>query len=234
MAKKKKKAKKAGNPKPRRPAKPQGFAPLTPGSLEGLLRKYTAGRGKLRSPLAIAQQIADLAWDASQPQEQAELARRALSVSPDCADAYVILANQAASREQARQLLEEGVAAGQRAIGSKTFETWSGRFWLDQRTRPYMRARLGLAQCLWESGQRAQAVEHYAEMLRLNPNDNQGVRYLLLGALVDLDRDEEAQRLMQRYEHDGSAEWAYTTALLAFRREGDSADFPQLVAGGPR
>ena len=63
-----------------------------------------------------------------------------------------------------------------------------------------MRARLGLAQCLWESGQRAQAVDHYAEMLRLNPNDNQGVRYLLLGALVDLDRDEEAQRLLQRYE----------------------------------
>ena len=80
-----------------------------------------------------------------------------------------------------------------------------------------------MAQCLWESGQRAQAVDHYAELLRLNPNDNQGVRYLLLGALVDLDRDEEAQRLLQRYEHDGSAEWAYTIALLAFRREGDSA-----------
>ena len=83
-------------------------------------------RGKLRSPLAIAQEIADLAWEAPRPQEQAELARQALSVSPDCADAYVILANQAASRDQARQLLEEGVAAGQRAIGSKTFETIDG------------------------------------------------------------------------------------------------------------
>ena len=220
---KKKKAKKAGNPKPRRPAKRQGFAPSASASMEGLLRRFTSGRGKPRSPLAIAQEIADLAWEAPRPQEQAELARQALSVSPDCADAYVILANQAASRDQARQLLEEGVAAGQRAIGSKTFETVAGHFWLDQRTRPYMRARLGLAQCLWESGQRAQAVEHYAEMLRLNPNDNQGVRYLLLGGLVDLDRDDDAQRLLQRYEHDGSAEWAYTTALLAFRREGDSA-----------
>ena len=60
-------------------------------------------------------------------------------------------------------------------------------------------------------------------MLRLNSNDNQGVRYLLLGALVDLDRDDEAQHLIERYDHDSSAEWAYTTALLAFRREGDSA-----------
>jgi len=222
VAKKKKKNKGAGNPKPRRPLKPQGFAPAASASLEGLLRKLASGRGKTRSPLVIAQQIADLAWEAPRLQEQAELARRALSVSPDCADAYVILANQAASRDQARQLLEEGVAAGQRAIGLKTFETTTGRFWLDQRTRPYMRARLGLAQCLWESGQRAQAVEHYTELLRLNPNDNQGVRYLLLGGLVDLDRDEDAQRLLRNYEHDGSAEWAYTTALLAYRREGDS------------
>jgi tetratricopeptide (TPR) repeat protein len=222
VAKKKKSAKKAGDSNARRSRKPQGFAPLAGTSVEGLLRKLASGRGKLRSPLAIAQEIADLAWEAARPQEQADLARQALSVSPDCADAYVILANQAASRDQARQLLEEGVEAGRRAIGTKTFENVVGHFWLDQRTRPYMRARLGLAQCLWESGQRTQAVDHYAEMLRLNPADNQGIRYLLLGALVDLDRDDDAQRLLQRYEHDGSAEWAYTTALLAFRREGDS------------
>jgi tetratricopeptide (TPR) repeat protein len=216
VAKKKKSAKKSADPRARR-AKSHG-------ALEGILKRFATGRGKrLRSPLAIAQEIADLAWEAQQPQAQAELARQALSVSPDCADAYVILANQAASRDQARQLLEEGVAAGQRAIGEPTFEKTAGHFWLDLRTRPYMRARLGLAQCLWESGKRVQAVDHYAEMLRLNPNDNQGVRYLLLGALVDLDRDQEAQRLLQRYEQDRSAEWAYTTALLAFRREGDSA-----------
>jgi tetratricopeptide (TPR) repeat protein len=223
VAKKKKKAKKAANPKARQ-AKSQGFARSASGSVEGVLRKLASGRGKqLRSPLAIAQEIVDLAWDAAQPQEQADLARQALIVSPDCADAYVILANQAASRDQARQLLEEGVAAGQRAIGPQTFEKTAGHFWLDQRTRPYMRARLGLAQCLWESGKRDQAVEHYSDMLRLNPGDNQGVRYLLLGALVDLDRDQDAQRLLQRFEHDRSAEWAFTTALLAFRREGDSA-----------
>ncbi|MEI8373448.1 MAG: tetratricopeptide repeat protein [Planctomycetota bacterium] len=220
---KKKKAKKASDPKARRPAKSQGFAPSASGSVEGHLQKCTSGRGKPRNPLAIAQEIADLAWNAPHPQGQAELARQALNVSPDCADAYAILANQATSRDQARQLLEEGMAAGQRAIGSKAFETSTGLFWLDQRTRPYMRARLGLAQCLWESGQRVQAVEHYAEMLRLNPNDNQGVRYLLLGALVDLDRDDDAQRLIQRYDQEGSADWNYTTALLAFRREGDSA-----------
>ncbi len=200
-------------------------------ALRGASRPDTARASNRahRSPLAIAQDIADAAWEAARPQDQVALAERALSVSADCADAYVILANQAPSRQRARQLLEEGLAAGARAIGKETFEAVIGRFWLDQRTRPYMRARLGLAQCLWESGQRSEAAAHYTEMLRLNPNDNQGVRYLLLGALVELDRDADAERLLQRYENDCSAEWAYTAALLAFRREGDSAVSRELL-----
>ena len=234
MAKKKKKAKKAGNPKPRRPAKSQGFAPSAPASLEGLLRKFTSGRGKLRSPLAIAQEIADLAWEAPRPQEQAELARQALSVSPDCADAYVILANQAASRDQARQLLEEGVAAGQRAIGPKTFETAAGRFWLDQRTRPYMRARLGLAQCLWESGQRAQAAEHYAEMLRLNPNDNQGVRYLLLGGPGGPGPRRGCPTPVAALRARCFGRMGLHDRLAGLSPRGRFGHFPQLVAGGVR
>ena len=223
MAKKKRKPKKAEGRKPRGRAVPPGFSPPNSGAAEGMARNLASGRGKRhRSPLAVAQELVDSAWNAARPQEQIALARQALSVSPDCADAYVILANQAESRQQARQLLEEGVAAGARVIGTKDFEAVAGHFWLDQRTRPYMRARLGLAQCLWESGERSEAAEHYAEMLRLNPNDNQGVRYLLLGALIELDRDDEAQHLLQRYERDFSAEWTYTNALLAFRREGNT------------
>ena len=217
MAKKKRKPKKAGGGMPR------GFSPSGLGGLEGMLRNLAGSRGKRRlNPLAIAQELADAAWEAARPQDQVELAQQALSVSADCADAYVILANQAPSRQQARQLLEEGVAAGARAIGTRDFETAAGHFWLDIRTRPYMRARLGLAQCLWESGQRSEAAEHFAEMLQLNPSDNQGIRYLLLGALIELGRDVEAQELLKRYERDSSAEWLYTAALLAFRREGDS------------
>lgn len=44
-----------------------------------------------------------------------------------------------------------------------------------------MRARQGLAVCLWELGEREQAIEHATYMLRLNPRDNQGIHYLLAG-----------------------------------------------------
>jgi tetratricopeptide (TPR) repeat protein len=72
-------------------------------------------------------------------------------------------------------------------------------------------------------GQRAEAVAHYQDMLRLNPNDNQGIRYLLLDGLLFLGRDDEAVGLIQTYEEDGSAAWSWSRALLAFRRVGDCA-----------
>jgi tetratricopeptide (TPR) repeat protein len=79
-----------------------------------------------------------------------------------------------------------------------------------------------LAQCLEELDMAGDAIEHYRELLRLNPNDNQGVRDLLLPALLAAGRDEEAGALLTQYEDDASALWEYGWALWVFRREGDS------------
>lgn len=83
------------------------------------------------------------------------------------------------------ELYEQGVEAGERALGSEAFEEWEGHFWGILETRPYMRARHGLALCLWEAGESKKAIEHYTEMLRLNPGDNQGIRYVLAGCLLE-------------------------------------------------
>jgi hypothetical protein len=67
-------------------------------------------------------------------------------------------------------------------------------------------------------------------MLLLNPGDNQGVRYRLLALLVELNRDGEAEALLEEYAEDFLADWAYARALLAFRREGDTEASRALVA----
>jgi tetratricopeptide (TPR) repeat protein len=104
----------------------------------------------------------------------------------------------------------------------EVFRNDVGHFWGILETRPYMRARQGLALCLWESGACDEAVSHYRELLRLNPNDNQGIRYLLIGCLLTLGREDDAAELLARYKGDISAEWAWSKALLLFRREADS------------
>lgn len=175
------------------------------------------------SDLDRAQDKAFDAMGASTRRKRVALAKEALAISPLCADAYSILAKETATAEKALPFYRQAVDAGAQALGEGAFEDDVGLFWGLLETRPYMRARHGLASALWETGQRAEAVAHYEDMLRLNPNDNQGIRYSLIDALLELGRDNEAAKLLTRYRNDSSATWAWSRALLSFRRKGDSA-----------
>jgi len=135
----------------------------------------------------------------------------------------VLLAEAATELPAARDLYARGVAAGERALGPGAFAEEGGHFWSMIPTRPYMRARFGLAQSLQALGERDAAVAHYRELLRLNPGDNQGVRYSLLPALLEAGRDAETEALLEQFHDEGTAAWAYGWALHAFRHGGDSA-----------
>jgi tetratricopeptide (TPR) repeat protein len=212
-----------------------------PGEVPDLLdRRETEGRlrhllGQLRgqaqedTPLGKAQAVVYRAFEEPDAQRQVRLAQDALAVCPDCADAYVLLAEHATSRQEALRLYEQGVAAGERALGAEAFHEGAGHFWGILETRPSLRARLGLAHALWAAARRAEAVRHLQDMLRLNPHDNQRVRYPLAGFLLFLDRADDLDRLLQQFPDEGSAAWAYTKALLAFRRHGDTPEARQLL-----
>ena len=173
------------------------------------------------TPLEQAQEFMHDAWLETDRKKRIALARKALTLSQDCADAYVLLAEQTASDPaEARGLYQKGVDAGERGLGQESFIEFEGDFWAIVETRPYMRARFGLAQTLWELGERRETIVHYQELLRLNPGDNQGVRYELLNALLSEGMDDESWKLLAEYEDEGTATWAYARALLMFRQLG--------------
>lgn len=181
------------------------------------------------TPLEEAQDLMYKAWDSSGKQ-RVKLARQALEICADCADAYVLLAEESAtSLEQARDLYQQGVKAGERALGRQAFEEDVGHFWGILETRPYMRARAGLAECLWLLGERRKAIEHYTDLLRLNPGDNQGIRYVLINCLLIEGDDEAMEKLVDEYQRDSSAMWLYSRALWTFRREGASSKAKRLL-----
>ena len=93
-----------------------------------------------------------------------------------------------------------------------------------------MRARFGLAQVLWEIGKHQEAIQHAWEMLRLNPNDNQGVRDLLLGWLLEVGEDARVKKLLDLYPEDASAIWSYGRVLHALRTKGDTKQTRKLLA----
>src|SRR5262249_33781861 len=160
------------------------------------------------TPLARAQDLMYQVFDEPDERRRLAMAREALEISPDCADAYVFLAENAPSRRAALDLYEKGVAAGERALGPRAFREDVGHFWGFLETRPYMRARAGLAHSLWTLGRRDEAIGHLREMLRLNPGDNQGNRYTLAAWLLAQDRDADLERLLDQYPDEGSATWA--------------------------
>jgi hypothetical protein len=185
------------------------------------------------TPLQQAQALAYGAFARPDPAERVCMARQALAISPDCADAHVLLAEHAASAPEALEHFRLGVAAGERALGPSTFRDEVGHFWRLLQTRPYMRAREGLAHALWSAVRNDQAIEHLREMLRLNPDDNQGVRFTLASWLLTIGRDYDVESLLERYPDAAWNSWL-TRALIAFRRHGDTPEGRRLLRIGQK
>ena len=73
----------------------------------------------------------------------------------------------------------------------RIFPVWPEEMpWGDMDNRAYMRAIQWKAELMFEAGQKDDAIELYRLLLKLNPNDNQGVRYVLAGIYAGLSGDD--------------------------------------------
>src|SRR4051794_23072206 len=107
-------AKKKGKPPkkaPKRRSAPKSKAEEPVGlpdrrALEGIMQNLLGGVLGVPddSPLSRAQEIMYEAFDTPSPAKRVKLAKKALETSPDCADAYVLLAEHAGTRKEAQVL----------------------------------------------------------------------------------------------------------------------------------
>ncbi|MCA1779606.1 MAG: hypothetical protein LC637_09535 [Xanthomonadaceae bacterium] len=226
----KQKGKNSRKPAARRRTRSSQVAPPSFSSLEGRLDSMGPVESSRSRPEDLAQELVYSAWETNVSKTRVDRARRALKLWPDCADAWVILANALAETlEQKREFYAAGVAAGQRALGEEAFTEDVGHFWGILETRPYMRARAGLARVLQQLARLDEAVGHLRELLRLDPLDHQGNRYFLVHWFLQADRDDDAMQVINEYSDDSIAEWAYSRALLAFRRQGPTSAASELL-----
>ncbi len=191
-----------------------------PGDAEALLRSLDAldeeDLGEGSAERDQAQELAFAAMEALTFEKAIALYREALTLDPDCVDAIAGLTGLESDGVEEIAGLERAVAAGERVLGAAFFKRNRGSFWGLIQTRPYMRARAELGMLLLESGRTAEAATHFAEMLELNPNDNQGVRETLMVAYLALGDLERARGLRTRYEHDAGALWSWSAVLEDF------------------
>ena len=176
--------------------------------------------GERDEKLWAAQDFIYDAWERTSARSRIALAYKALRLSPLCADGYNVLAAETTSPKQACDLYSKGIQAGRMALGPEGFKQHAGNFWRVLETRPYMRSMAGLAETYKSLGEPGMATALYQEMLTLNPNDNQGARYLLAALLLGCGDDKALKTLLTAYRTDGSPHWLYTKALVAFRASG--------------
>ena len=196
---------------------------ITPDDLQAVL--YTLGAASPNDRLsdndavikADAQEIACKAMKAFDETLACKLARHALEVDPDCVDALVLLAGRdRGPLGDVIDCLQHAVVTGERSLGARFINEYRGYFWLHMETRPYMRALQSLADAFFCADLKPDAIRTYARMLELNPKDNQGARYALIGLNTEMGNLKCAAELLEKYQHDGSARFGWARVLERF------------------
>lgn len=161
-----------------------------------------------------AQELAYRAMDTRDLNRASALCSEALALDPRCIDALAIHALLVDDIDQRAALLSEAVQLANEVLGGrKYFEENSGHFWGLIETRPYMRARKHLAQTLSLAGYLSLATAEYEALLKLNPHDNQGNRYELIGLYLEDGNLPGARRLLAQFHDDCMAIFAWAAFM---------------------
>jgi len=166
-----------------------------------------------------AQEYAYRAMEAESLDEIRRWSKRALELDPENVDALRSQA-LACSPDRAVRLAEmrKVCEKAEFLLGLERFERDKGHFYGILETRPYMRALEELAQMLDLEGRKLEAIQIRERMLELNSNDNQGVRYLLLGAYLEAGALEKAEALLEQFPKDVGAAFLWGKVLAEVLR----------------
>ncbi|GAA5817972.1 MAG: conserved hypothetical protein [Methanobrevibacter sp. CfCl-M3] len=84
--------------------------------------------------------------------------------------------------------------------GDEYFKEHEGYLWKLAESRPYMMWLLGYSNVLWDNNEKEKAVDVLKYIIKLNPEDNQGVKDLLLPRLLELNKIDEFDEYNEKYK----------------------------------
>jgi len=154
---------------------------------------------------------------------------QALELDIDCIEAYEYLGSLEQTAEIAMVFYEKGVEIGRRIFGGKYLEEHKGYFWGLYETRPFMRCLEQYADCLYTIGQEQKCISIFEEMIDLNPNDNQGVRDLLLLYLIEQDLFEKFEKYNNMFSEDEMSFALFNRALASYKQFGEDENSNKLL-----
>ena len=151
-----------------------------------------------------------------------KLAEEALKLDKDCIMAYQYLGEQQNNLNKAKDFYLKGIEIGKKKFGGKYEKENKGHFWMIFETRPYMTCLFNLSECEYISENLNESIRLIEYLLELNPNDNQGVRYILSSHLLEAKKYLKYEKHSKANKDDGGIFFKFNDALYEFIKSGNS------------
>ncbi len=119
--------------------------------------------------------------------------------------------------ESQKHELEKLIKSETKKLKKEGYFDDMGYFYTIYETRPYMRLRYAYMRHLSKMGKLSLAVGEAEEIIKLNINDNMGVRYWLMKLYAILENLESAENLYGRYSDDGSVHFLLPLSILYYK-----------------
>ncbi|MEZ5431269.1 MAG: hypothetical protein R3F31_08840 [Verrucomicrobiales bacterium] len=176
-----------------------------------------------------ANQIAVLAREEKTLAGARQKAADALKLDPDCVPAMLVMADYCEDDDETEEWYRKAIAVSEIPL-AQWLPAGGEALWSTPIAAPYLAAREGLARFLRDCDRISDAIDEFQAILDLQPPDVQEIRHLLLGCLLEENRNQEARQCLNGCPEDPSALWAYGRALLVFRSQAEEAgvDFSQF------
>ena len=177
--------------------------------LQDTIKKYNAGdleETEEEKSARKSDEILEEAYEAEDEKKAIRLAKKALEINPKNLDAETFLITFEEDIQVRLRKYDELIVRTEKELKEEGIvdDESIGHYYGILETRPYMRLRYDKLNFLKDLGSQKQAIREGEELLKLNENDNLGVRYTLMSSYAILEDLEKCEALYQKY-HENSA-----------------------------
>lgn len=155
-------------------------------------------------------------------EERIRLAKKAMKMDPDNIEAeFMVRSGEAKDMDSLLSIYPELIEKSFKILSKQgiTRRKDKGEFYSLIETRPLMRIYLAYIQSLLNVGRFGKAMHICEEVLKLNENDNMGVRYILMSLYAFFEDTKKAEALAERFEQEDCAFMLLPQLALCFKTE---------------
>lgn len=148
------------------------------------------------------------------------LAKEALSICKECSDAYIILANdQNLNNEEKEKLLKRSVKASLNILGISDIFDLGDLENFSKEIMPYLATQYRLANHLWDTKKREEAINICMHLLECDPKDRLMIRSILLSWTLLANDTDKTEYILNKYKNDYLTSAIYSKALYLIKKD---------------